>query len=368
MPVLDSNSLADFEFELNWKSSDATHAERYLAAKVNMWRDIFTPDMEKALLGSLENDIVSFEFAPGEIVPAYDPKKVHDLPLTQFREVVREGRPVQPQFGRFYPCGLLSGVSGVYPQSVQPMRVIGLQEGRVKVDLNHPLAGYPVQVEVRICNLRPQKVERGGRCSAWLEEVAGNGPGMQARWQGARTDFHADYAFSRKDESNDAGFYEKPRLVGHVDSQASAFIKEEYGRYLKAGDKVLDLMSSVQSHLPQDKQLTVTGLGMNQEELENNPALDEFLIQDLNADVPLPFTAGEFQAVICSLSIEYLTDPYAVIDEAARVLAPGGALLVSFSNRWFPPKVTELWTHLHEFERAGLVLDCFLVSGKFRDL
>ena len=41
--------------------------------------------------------------------------------------------------------------------------------------------------------------------------------------------------------------------------------------------------------------------------------------------------------------------------EAARVLAPGGVLAISFSNRWFPQKAVRLWSELHEFERLGFV-------------
>ena len=47
--------------------------------------------------------------------------------------------------------------------------------------------------------------------------------------------------------------------------------------------------------------------------------------------------------------------PVAQLAEAARVLAPGGTLAVSFSNRWFPQKAVRLWSELHEFERLGFV-------------
>jgi hypothetical protein len=43
-------------------------------------------------------------------------------------------------------------------------------------------------------------------------------------------------------------------------------------------------------------------------------------------------------------------------------------VLISFSNRWFPPKVTRLWLELHDFERLGLVLDYLLDNGGFSEL
>ena len=48
-------------------------------------------------------------------------------------------------------------------------------------------------------------------------------------------------------------------------------------------------------------------------------------------------------------------------------LRPGGTFVVTFSERWFPIKVIELWTQLHPFERLGLVLDYFRRAG-FVDL
>ena len=57
-----------------------------------------------------------------------------------------------------------------------------------------------------------------------------------------------------------------------------------------------------------------------------------------------------------------------VFDGTARILKPGGLLIHTFSNRWFPPKAIRLWPQLHEFERVGFVMDLFLQSGQFKGL
>ncbi|MCK7466732.1 MAG: hypothetical protein MZU91_00340 [Desulfosudis oleivorans] len=44
---------------------------------------------------------------------------------------------------------------------------------------------------------------------------------------------------------------------------------------------------------------------------------------------------------------------------------PGGPFIVTFSHRWFPPKVIRIWEELHEFERMGMVAEYFLQSGLF---
>jgi SAM-dependent methyltransferase len=61
-------------------------------------------------------------------------------------------------------------------------------------------------------------------------------------------------------------------------------------------------------------------------------------VVDLNSD-PLPFEDGYFNAVTMLAVLEHVFDPYAMIGEIHRVLAPGGVLAIavpnvgSFSNR-----------------------------------
>ena len=50
------------------------------------------------------------------------------------------------------------------------------------------------------------------------------------------------------------------------------------------------------------------------------------------------------------------------------MLKPDGRFIVTFSNRWFPPKAIRVWEMLHEYERIGLVLEYFLQSGAFGSL
>ncbi|MEW6292119.1 MAG: methyltransferase domain-containing protein [Pseudomonadota bacterium] len=131
---------------------------------------------------------------------------------------------------------------------------------------------------------------------------------------------------------------------------------------------VLDLMASHDSHLPDDvRPARLAGLGMNAAELEYNARLTERVVHDLNADPVLPFATGSFDVVLCALSIEYLSRPEAVLREAARVLKAGGSCVVSFSERWFPPKAVHPWPTLHPFARIAWVLRHLQRAG-FRDL
>jgi SAM-dependent methyltransferase len=156
---------------------------------------------------------------------------------------------------------------------------------------------------------------------------------------------------------DDAAFYAPPRIVDHLDTTALEQWRELTGCFVSDGMVVLDLMASHDSHLPDGaRPARLAGLGMNAVELAHNGQLTERIVHDLNIDTTLPFASGTFDVVLCALSIEYLARPEAVLHEVARVLKPGGTCMVSFSERWFPPKAVNPWPTLHPFARVAWVL------------
>jgi SAM-dependent methyltransferase len=247
------------------------------------------------------------------------------------------------------------------------MRLVEMNKDALTFDFNHPMARYPVAIDLVIGEIGHASDEHGGRCHDIIEDLA-NGPGIQARWDDRPSDFLGDTPFSRLDDNLDALFYAMPRLLDHLDGVALDQVARLYQRLLPPHANLLDLMASGNSHLYAALAPSgVTGLGMNARELEANPILTRRVVQDLNRDPRLPFADAEFDAVICTVSVEYLTDPAAVFAEVARVLRPAGRCVVTFSNRWFPPKVVNIWQDLHKFERSALVLEYFLSSGRFVD-
>lgn len=74
--------------------------------------------------------------------------------------------------------------------------------------------------------------------------------------------------------------------------------------------EILDLMSSWISHLPSDvKYKRVVGHGLNAQELAKNPRLDNFFVKDLNEDQNFEFDDCCFDAVLCTVSVQYLQQP-----------------------------------------------------------
>ncbi|CAN0421295.1 unnamed protein product, partial [Ectocarpus sp. 8 AP-2014] len=62
-------------------------------------------------------------------------------------------------------------------------------------------------------------------------------------------------------------------------------------------------------------------------------------VWDLNAEPRLPFEDATYDAVVCTVSVQYLQQPEAVFADVCRVLKPGGVAIFSFSNRMFSDKV-----------------------------
>lgn len=175
--------------------------------------------------------------------------------------------------------------------------------------------------------------------------------------------------FQRLDDDQDESFYTMPRKVVHIDDPAIDAIKEFLREVLPANAVVLDLLSSWRSHWPDDlpKQRLV-GLGLNAEEMADNPALDAYVVHNVNTNPRLPFETGTFDAVIITVSIQYLTQPVAVFQEVHRILRPGGMFLVIFSNRMFPTKAVAIWRMLDDDQHFKLVYAYFHTAGGFVDI
>ncbi len=102
--------------------------------------------------------------------------------------------------------------------------------------------------------------------------------------------------------------------------------------------------------------------------MEENPALTEFVVHNLNREPRLPFERGVFDGAMLTVSVQYLTDPIAVFSEIGRVLKPGAPFVVTFSNRMFPTKAVAVWRASSDGQRVGLVRSYFQTSAVFEKI
>lgn len=346
------STMPDIEISLTWRSRHVTHRDRQFVAGIDPRRDhIFALDLAPLATAT-----------PGEGIRLAESFLVTERIATELRQSSLLGwRHSPPLIGRHYPRGLLNE----FPRrDLRPFRVVAVEPTAVLADFNPPLAGVACTVDAKIVTGSFAASQPWRDTDAFLF----GGPGMQAAPPDTDTDFFAGTPFARADDSDDAHFYRRERLVDHLDAPTRAELGHVYRRFLRPGMAVLDLMASWNSHLPEDLDLAVTGLGMNPAELAHNPRLTTRVIHDLNQSPAMPFPDACFGAALCALSIEYLTRPHDVVGEVARVLKSGAPFVITFSDRWFPTKAIRLWSELHPFERLALVADYLRLSGQFESI
>ena len=170
---------------------------------------------------------------------------------------------------------------------------------------------------------------------------------------------------AKLDDTSDQQFYSFPRFVTHVDDNFIQQLTQLYRERLKPHTRIFDMMSSWVSHLPEEMEFAhVEGHGMNEEELARNPRLDHYFVQNLNENPKLPLPDCDFDAVLNTVSVQYLQYPEAVFSEILRILKPGGIAIISFSNRMFYQKAIQAWRDGTESSRVELVKQYFrAVSG-----
>jgi SAM-dependent methyltransferase len=125
-------------------------------------------------------------------------------------------------------------------------------------------------------------------------------------------------------------------------------------------------MSSWVSHLRSAPGELVV-LGMNATELAANPMATERIVQDLNVDPSLPLPDASVDAVLCCVSVDYLTRPVEVLAEAARVLRPGAPVVLTFSDRCFPTKAIRGWLTTDDAQHCAIVSEYLRLTAAFTE-
>ncbi len=171
--------------------------------------------------------------------------------------------------------------------------------------------------------------------------------------------FPVEY-FSKQDTSDDEHFYRVARKVVHIDASAIEQVQQHFSALLPKHGVLLDLMSSWRSHIPKTiAPAQIYGLGMNAEEMADNPQLNDYTVQNLNKNPRLPYANDYFDGAICTVSVQYLTAPVEIFSDVGRVLKPGAPFIVTFSNRCFPTKAVAVWHAMSGQQQMVLVSEYF---------
>ena len=173
-----------------------------------------------------------------------------------------------------------------------------------------------------------------------------------------------NYQRKKIDESNDEEFYSDPKFVYHLDSNFRQYLSNIYRNEIADNSTVLDLMSSWDSYLPEEKKYKkVIGHGLNKQELEKNKIFDTYWIQNFNLSQKLPLDSESVDYCLMVAAWQYLQYPENLTQEIGRILSKKGKFLIAFSNRAFWHKAPNIWTTSTEEERVKYVRKVLITNG-----
>ncbi len=362
-----NKTSASYDFALSWSSHCAKHKDVMHIPHADFENDIlpegFSEKIRKLSIGETYEETFPVQNLLEE---GFSQNKVHSFPRDHFNTSFKQQLSL-PQLYRFYPSAIASQGLNTSESDYRPFRLISMNDEEMTADRNHPLAKYFLTLLATRCDdlMEIQQLPRRHIGNM----ISQKGPGMQVPFEFGDSSFFTDYPFTRKDNNADDLFYKEPKMVDHIDETAQQVITNLLTDLLEKDVHILDLMSSHKSYLPEHFNFKkVVGLGLNEKELNENSQLSSSTIHDLNKEPTLTFETDSFDFVTCNLSFEYLTHPLEVVEELARILKPGGKLIITFSDRWFAEKAITIWPQIHPFERAQYVLECFRKNNLFNDL
>ena len=368
---VEKNSIIDASAAIHWQTRDCCFSDWRFLPNINLWRDYLPFEIESQLQGQSLGAVVKHSYQAGELVESYQKSLIRNVGVKQFQPEQTTLLPITPQTGRFYPKDFFSAVDGIYQGNKFPCRLIQADSATMTIDLNHPLADKPLDVEFRIERIKKSLAERGGRCNDIPSLLCDYGPGMQAKLEGCETELCHQQTFSRIDETDDSAFFSTASLTPFWDRSALSIVSSLYDDLLTDGMHVVDLMAGAHSPL-QNCKVKLSSLscaGLNRQELKANPICTQCDQINVNHfDALSIYQNAQFDAVLIHAAIEYVTQPAHLMSQIARILKPGGRIIISFSNRSVAAKAVQIWHELHEFERPALVLEYLQKTDAFTRL
>jgi len=136
---------------------------------------------------------------------------------------------------------------------------------------------------------------------------------------------------------------EKGNVRTELDEEAVEKLTGHFKFYLKPGMSVLEFGAAEKSYFPKELELSRhVGVGLNKDLMDENQALTEKLVVDLNNVVPSrdvdsddlrKLATDPFDAVVMTNTIDFLTNPREVFRTAWYLLKPGGLMIVPFATK-----------------------------------
>ena len=176
-------------------------------------------------------------------------------------------------------------------------------------------------------------------------------------------DFHP-HSFDIAGTENDLEYYTHHKPAPLIDQGGYKTIEALYHTLIQKGDTILDLMCGSNSHIPANVPYQdLIGIDIDNNALQQNHQLTKKILQDINQNLSLPLQDNSVDYICLCSVIEYLRNPFAILEECYRILKPQGRIIFSFSPRYLATRTIALWQALDNGERQRLIKILLKRSG-----
>eukprot|EP00549_Striatella_unipunctata_P018840 CAMPEP_0118688402 /NCGR_PEP_ID=MMETSP0800-20121206/8901_1 /TAXON_ID=210618 ORGANISM="Striatella unipunctata, Strain CCMP2910" /NCGR_SAMPLE_ID=MMETSP0800 /ASSEMBLY_ACC=CAM_ASM_000638 /LENGTH=632 /DNA_ID=CAMNT_0006585659 /DNA_START=53 /DNA_END=1952 /DNA_ORIENTATION=+ len=166
---------------------------------------------------------------------------------------------------------------------------------------------------------------------------------------------------------------EKGDATTDMEPAAIASLQRHFEYYLREGMSIVEFGAAEKSYLPEGMEMK-RHVGLS---LQKNPALSERYVVDFNkvnegegieSDTIQELGVNQFDAVVMTNTIDFLTSPREVFRTAWSLLRPGGIMLVPFSNKelytsQFSKAQTSMWVNMNDDQHMWICGSFFQFSA-----
>jgi len=360
------NSVIDVNTCIRRHDADCVFTDCLYIPHVNLQTDQLPVEITRQLIGQLPGNTINQQFIAGKLSRQWHQAEIKTIRSAQFSPPPQNTLRQQACVGRYYPLAYFNDLNITAEDPQQHCRILDIDNEKMRIDLNHPLAKKPLMMAVKILSIHSPASNHSRPVKDISALACDHGPGLQDSPIQSHEDFYHPQAFKRINEDDDALHFDNPDLSPFWDDTALAQVTRFYQQLLQPRMRILDLMAGPHSPLQESslQHLQVSCAGLHERELLHNPLCNDYKTVNVNTVEKLPYPTEQFDAVLIHAAIEYVTRPDILIAEVARILKVGGRIMISFSNRSVDEKVIQLWQELEEFERPRLVLDYLRRSNR----
>jgi hypothetical protein len=149
---IENDSMVDLALAVEYESEYGKHRDVLYLEKliINDETQQLPQKIKQSLISKEAGYTEKFHFNTGELIETHKRSQLYTIRNQDFNYRIWNRLKIKPQVGRFYPAGWFDGISETTIGKMTPVRIIEANKEIIRVDCNHPLSGYELDVDVKV--------------------------------------------------------------------------------------------------------------------------------------------------------------------------------------------------------------------------